>query len=165
MAKSKTDVDQANATFRRLDKPYFTDKNNYRQWLDEVERWAKEIPGTTPDDDVGHMLKSHILNAIKRLKLAINSNDTPEIMFCMHWLVMRMYDGEIVHSTNSLRIFSEAQKKGQGTKNKEREAFYKAVYNDYKNIGMSKETVMSDYDINSDTTFYRIVKKGKELQG
>ena len=164
MSKAKTDPDKASKQFRRLEKPYFTDKNNYRQWLDEVEQWANEIIVTPPDDDVGHMLKSHILNAIKRLKLAIDSNDTPEIMFCMHWLMVRMYDGEIVHSTNSLRIFSEAQKNGQETKNKERDDKCKKVYNEYKNIGMSKETVMSDYGINSDTAFYEIVKKGKELQ-
>ena len=165
MAKSKTDVDKASATFRRLDKPYFTEKENYRQWLDEVELWANKIPGTTldPDDDVGHMLKTHILNAIKRIKRAIDSNDVPETIFCMHWLMMRMYDGEIAQSTNSLRIFSEAQKKGTQTKNKEREDLCKEVYYDYKIIGMSKETVMADYEIKSDSSFFRIVNEGKEL--
>lgn len=168
MGKSKNSVDSAEHHFRRTDKPYFTEKTDYKKWLDDVQYWANEIVTTPPDDDgltddFGHMIKTHILNAIKRIEIAIDNNDIPEIMFCMHWLMVRMYDGEIIYSTNSLRIFNDAQKKGQETKNAVRDDTCKNIYNDYHNLGRSKETVMSDYDIKSDSTFYRMVNIGKNL--
>ena len=161
MAKAKTDPDKASKQFRRLEKPYFTDKNNYRQWLDEVEQWANEIT-VSPPDDFGHIIKTHILNAIKRLKNAIDSNDTPEIIFCMHWLMVRMYDGEIVHSTNSLRVFSNAQKKGQETKNAEHDKKCLDIHYEYRTTFTDKETLMEGYKIKK-TAFYDMLKRAEEI--
>ena len=76
--------------------------------------------------------------------------------------MLRMYDGEITHSTNSLRIFSGAQRKGQLTKNSKRDEDCLNLHYEYRTMFIDKETIMESYGIKN-SRFYEMLKRAEEL--